>query len=311
MGYIPLNFMKRKIVKQGAATLMVSLPSKWTKRINLQKGDEVEITEKDNSLLISPGSQSFKKESKVQITSETESSIRTIITNAYRMGYESLLVYFDSEKEFDHIRNSVKNLIGFEIVTKERNKCVIENITEPSDEKFDAIFKKVLLNTTETFNILRSIFKKEKVFEDFNEVTLRTKKYDNFCRRLLLKSNPDDIILRWGFHSYIVHAQRELHHLINYLSKSKISIDKEELKLLDEAEKLFDMLSQAYNKKDLKLLEEIHSLEKDLVYKKGYTLLNDKTKDGVIAHYLVSAVRYFYLASSPLIGSNISSGIEE
>ena len=33
--------MKRKLVKQGAGTMMISLPTKWIKENNLDKGDEV------------------------------------------------------------------------------------------------------------------------------------------------------------------------------------------------------------------------------------------------------------------------------
>ena len=44
--------MKRKIIKQGHNTLTVTLPSKWVKKLNLTADDEVDIIEKENSLLI-------------------------------------------------------------------------------------------------------------------------------------------------------------------------------------------------------------------------------------------------------------------
>ena len=43
--------MKRKLVKQGPATLMVSLPVKWLQSQNLNKGDEVDIEVKDNKIV--------------------------------------------------------------------------------------------------------------------------------------------------------------------------------------------------------------------------------------------------------------------
>ena len=44
--------MKRKLVKQGAATMMISLPSKWIKENGLDKGDEIELIEQGGELLI-------------------------------------------------------------------------------------------------------------------------------------------------------------------------------------------------------------------------------------------------------------------
>ena len=37
--------MKRKIVKQGSATMTISLPATWIKKFNLKVGDELEIDE--------------------------------------------------------------------------------------------------------------------------------------------------------------------------------------------------------------------------------------------------------------------------
>lgn len=37
--------MKRKIIKQGHNTLTVTLPSEWTKKLQLGAGDEVDIIE--------------------------------------------------------------------------------------------------------------------------------------------------------------------------------------------------------------------------------------------------------------------------
>ena len=38
--------MKRRIVKQGAATMTISLPAPWIKKFGLKEGDELNIEEK-------------------------------------------------------------------------------------------------------------------------------------------------------------------------------------------------------------------------------------------------------------------------
>ncbi len=45
--------MKRKIIQIADSTQLVSLPRKWCKRLNLRKGDEIDIQEKVNPLIVS------------------------------------------------------------------------------------------------------------------------------------------------------------------------------------------------------------------------------------------------------------------
>jgi len=45
--------MKRKLIEQGGGTLMVSLPSRWIRDFELEKGDEVEIEEIGKQIIIS------------------------------------------------------------------------------------------------------------------------------------------------------------------------------------------------------------------------------------------------------------------
>ena len=53
--------MKRKLVKQGTTTLMISLPSKWLKNNALNKGDEIEISDDQNGLIITKGAAKQQK----------------------------------------------------------------------------------------------------------------------------------------------------------------------------------------------------------------------------------------------------------
>ncbi len=44
--------MKRKVSLHGPSTLTVSLPSKWVKKYCIKKGDELDIEEKNSTLII-------------------------------------------------------------------------------------------------------------------------------------------------------------------------------------------------------------------------------------------------------------------
>ena len=296
--------MRRKLVKQGTATMMISLPSKWIKANDLGKGDEIDIEEKQNSIVISLGGKKSKRQTEINLTSSIESSVRTILTNAYRLGYDKINVNFQNKKTLKIIQNTVNhNLIGFEIIKKTDKNCQIENITEPSKEQFDNIFSKIFLNIDELFVIVENIQQGKK--QEFEEIEQKIQQYDNFCRRVIAKNDLYDIYqLKWAFHAELIHGQRELYLLLKYLEKNKIKADKSALDLLEECKKVFEILKQAYKEKNIEKLEKIHDLEKEIIYKKGYSALV-KSKDRVVIHHIISAIRNFYLASSPLIGTFI------
>lgn len=278
---------------------MLSLPSKWIKANNLEKGNELDIEEKGDSLIIRLDAKKQKKETEINLSSLTESSIRTIVTNAYRMGYTKVKLNFKDEKALKTIQNTINNdLIGFEIIKKSKTSCEIENITEPSKEQFDNIFSKIFLNIDDLFEITENMLHGEK--QEFEQTEQKIKQFDNFCRRVISESQEDNSKLVWVFHSELTHAQRELYHLLKYLEKNKTKSDKQALELLESCKEIFEKLKQAYNQKSINLLEQIHDLEKDITYKKGYLSL--KKSNPIITHHILNSIRNFYLASSPLIG---------
>lgn len=291
--------MKRKIVKQGAATMMISLPSKWCKENKLGKGDEIDIEIVNNNLLVSPKELKIKAETEITLTGLTESSIRTLITNTYRNGYDKIKVNFSSAEQFKILQDVIKNtLLGFDVIKKEKNYCIIENITEPSAEQFENLLQKIFLNIVEMFEITALRIEGKKPVSDYEDTETRIKQYDNFCRRVIAKKQFEkNSLLFWTFLTLVIHGQRELYHLNKFLDKNKAKASVEVRNLLDDAKKMFEMLQEAYLKKNIALLEKIHELEKKLIYQKAYKIMNN-----VMTYHITSCIRNFYLASSPLMG---------
>lgn len=283
--------------------MMISLPSKWIKANNLSKGDEVDLDEKGNMLEIYPAKSNPKKEVEINITNLTESLIRTLITNAYRLGYDKIKLNFHDKSVLKTVQEVLdKNLIGFEIIKKINNGCEIENITEPSAEQFDNIFSKIFLNIDELFISAEQILSGKK--QDFEDTERKIQQFDNFCRRVIMKSNSQEKAqLRWAFHSELIHGQREIYHMLRFLSTNKRKKEKNTVLLFQECKKIFGLLKKTYLTKDEKLIEKIHEDEKKIVYKKGYSLIKSNS---IEIHHILSAIRNFYLASSPLSGLLIS-----
>jgi len=298
--------MERKIVKHGPATMMISLPAKWIKKKGLKKGDELSIEQKEDHLILSLDKRKHKSETALNLTQLEESSVRTILTNAYRLGYDKINISYKNEDVLSVIKMLVeKNLLGFEITKKTEEGCVIESITEPSLDQFENIFSKVFMNIEDMFMIGEKILKGEK--KEFEDVDRKIQQLDNFCKRVLVKNSMfENNFLQWNFHSSLIHASRELYHLFDYLSKTNFKASKSELELFVKVRKIFEKIKEAYLKKDLSLLEQIHKIEKQLIYNEGYGALK-KSKDPIVVTHLLITAKHFYLANSPLMGMVISN----
>jgi len=290
--------MQRKLVKQGAGTLMVSLPSKWTKKHSLSKGDEVSIEETGNDILVSTSGGQAKRSTELELTNLAESSIRTLITSAYRSGYDKIVVRFKEEQQFQILQEVIKTrLIGFDITEKQAGFCIVENITEPAKEQYSTISHKVFQNIHILFQITKQRLRGQQAAESYEEVEERIQKYDNFCRRASLKQSDAKTEFLLTFFTLVIHGQRELYHL----NKLAVKASADTLKLLDSCHELFTMLEAAYTKKDMKVLASVHELEKKLIYDEGYKALERaQPKERVIVYHVLAAIRQLYQANSPL-----------
>ncbi|MCF7866653.1 AbrB/MazE/SpoVT family DNA-binding domain-containing protein [Candidatus Woesearchaeota archaeon] len=294
--------MKRKIIKQGLGGYTIYLPKKWVDRFNLDKGSGVEIEEAGDDLIISADGKKTLSETNLGLTHLSESSIRTLITNAYRKGFDKILVDFYSENQFKILADIVnKRLIGFDIQRNEKNRCIIESVTEPNADQFDDIMLKFLFNIRLLFGSVKKRINKEDQFEDVELIEERIMKYDNFCKRIISKKsirNKNSELL-WTFLTLLNHGQREIYHLNKILKDG--SLDKQNGELFKSSSEIFELIFLCYTKKDIKLIGKIHDLEKKIIYDLGYGILSGNNSSPITYHLLIS-IREFYQANSPLTG---------
>ena len=180
--------MKRSIVKQGAATLMVSLPSKWTKKYHLNKGDEVDIVEKGRDLLITSEVVPEIRKATINI-SELKDIWRRVISALYKAGYDEIKINFSKPEDISKIYSVLHEFVGFEIISQTEKGCTIKEIVEAKETNFNSI-------TSRTFNMLLSIAedcsnalknKNIEILGTIPERDLIINKYANFCRRIINK----------------------------------------------------------------------------------------------------------------------------
>ena len=296
--------MHRKLVKQGATTLMVSLPAKWIKENKLSKGSEVKINRANKNLLLSPLSLDYKLETTIKLKGLSETLIRTYITNTYRRGFDWIKVVIENEEQYLILKNVIQTrLLGFEITKKESNYCIVESVTEPSLDLFESLFKKMLFNISELFEATLENAKGRKLL--FEEIEEKIQRYDNFCRRAMSKGAKisGEKELYWAFLTLVIHGNRELYYL-NKEIKSK-NYSNEIVVLINKTKEIFELVKKTYLSKKVDSFEELHKLETSL-RKNVNKIIILGGEEAVLANYLMSAGRRFYQSGSPLFALILS-----
>lgn len=295
--------MQRKIVKQGAATMTMSLPASWVKAHHLRHGDSVHVEETKNLLIVAPEEQNVKKQTTLTFQHTSAAYIRNALVAVYRDGYDTITVRFTHEDDYQMILETIKEqFIGFDMVRKGNSVCVLENVTEPTIDHFETIFKKVFYNSSLMISQTEERLKGKTSFSEYPDVMIRIHQYDNFCRRILTKKNVlgEKTTPFWEFLSNVVHAQRELYHLNRFLDKNTIHF--KHFTLYGKLKNYLERLERTYFKKEITPLEELHRMQEHLIDEdKFYELLEKYLKESSVVYHTVASLRHLYLASIPLM----------
>lgn len=312
--------MKRKIIRQGHNTLTITLPAKWAKKNDIKAGDEIELEENNKSVILKKSSgKESKKILKIDLKSEDYQFIRLILNNLYRRNIDILRINFKTDKQFEYIQEiSNSNFLGFEVIEKEKDFCVLENITEPQDMSISVLTRRILLIIKETLIFLETdLIKKE--HHSYNYVLQQSRKieqFDNFCKRLIYKGkieNAADSYFYWVFLYYLLLIGRAFFHMYEYINqKKRIRISKELITVLANVRKGFELFYESFYKKDINGIEDSNKEIKSILYNDVYELFSQvKGKEGVIVFWIAEITRLISLFISPSIEICLCRNIEE
>lgn len=182
--------MKRKVVKQGPSTYMVSLPSKWVKANGVNKGDELEVLEDGRNLIFSQGAvkQKEKKEKVVDI-SNYELFLKRHLFIPYWKGYDIIKVYYQGADQLKKIIETANYMLGFEVVDQNENYCILKNIAKGIDEELETMINRlfmIIISTNKEMVEYSNQDKKELVKIAIQKSFL-VARLDIFCKRVLNK----------------------------------------------------------------------------------------------------------------------------
>ena len=151
--------MRRKVIQLAGKTLVVSLPSKWVKKENVVKGNELELVEGEHSLVINLLQKTEAIKTCIDVSGLHASLVWHYVTAAYVKGVDELELRFSEStipnprtkktvKMAEYLGAVTESLIGMEVVRYGNNFCVVKEVSEIKSDEFHIVLKRLFFNVT-------------------------------------------------------------------------------------------------------------------------------------------------------------------
>lgn len=238
--------MKRKLVKQGVRALTLTLPSSWAEKNNLKQGDDVDVTEVDDALLISTEEKQPLKEIAVDVSGLSPRLADRFIARAYQKGYDKITIRFDDPELMLAIKNKVPELMGFEILNLSKNELEIHVISTHFDLDFDTLLRRAFFILLDMAKTCHDRWKggDRKSLERIYHQDFDVNRFLYFCLRYLNKSQH---VMTFGrsILYYLIESLEDLGDELKELGKilARVPLDKDILLILSKTN---DMFRQSY-----------------------------------------------------------------
>lgn len=304
--------MKRKIIKQGTSTLTLSLPSKWVKQFNLEGGDEVEVIESDQNLIVSTSQRIKAKSITLDITGLPDKIIWRYFTAIYMSGYDEILIRFSEAKQFNLVQEIVDDHIGFAIVEQTSKSCVAKEVAQPQPEDFDKLLRRLFhMVTAVSDDLLQAIQKND--YESMMiipETDYNINKISGYCIRLLNKFghpliqntlNLDDIARN------LERLSDSYKHIAKAVAKNKAKLSKTSLFMFKETNNLIKTILNLYFKFDKDQLVKSYKRKTELAKELEAKLNTEKGIDVIVISELKRAILITQEITQSIMALNIVS----
>jgi len=172
--------MKRKIVKHGASTLTVSLPSKWAKDHGISQGDEVEITDKGHLLVIGENLNPASRCIEINL-SKTGKMLHRIIAALYKGGFDKVVFKFETPEELDRIQDTIYRFCHvYEISSISKNQVEVNAVSQLKPKHFLQMLER---SGNSTMKIAKSSLEgiRSKDYNALSQLILKDHLVDRYC----------------------------------------------------------------------------------------------------------------------------------
>ncbi len=298
--------MRRKLVKIGESTLMLSLPREWVIANNLHKGDELEVEMDQDKLYVWSDSRVRKEKLSMDVTRFRESLPR-LLYSLYRMGVDELELKSNDPKLIDTVKSIIwKETAGFEIIDHDASHCKIVCVSGKMED-FQNILRRLFLVTLTMGEESIAAIKKHGGMENI----IYLEQENNRLANVLIRA-----VNKYGSHGFkkigpLYYLLQELERIGDQckflaqfvLEKMKFSFSPFALRLFERSVSAFRKTYELFYAIDQEKTAEIRTLRNAIVSEVMAAYKKKPSEEDIILlhHSLAIASRSFDMVSSIFI----------
>ena len=300
--------VKRSIVKQGPTTLLISLPIKWVRKYDLNKGEELEVEERGDELIISTQNKEKSKLKEIKLLDSHYYYIWTEISAAYLSGFDEMKVYYNSAEDLKVIENDVLNaMMGFELIEHTSKWCILKKIVDERGDEFDVIMRRIFLGLLETSNEYLKVLNGESRGEFILPFERTNNRQTYYLRRLVAKGEyklSDKNVFAGALVFLLEQLMNQYKYSLWSIEKENFpKNDKEIIKMYEKIHLKLEMLYKLYFNYSKESFQEFEmkTIKPDSRYG---LMLKELEKSPKLVHYLIQMVEKMRYASYQIHGIN-------
>lgn len=287
--------MKRKVIQLAVKTLVVSLPLEWAEKNGVKKGGEVEVNEKGDRLVISTCSN--PEVLKIVLdTDEKKVFDKRYIGDLYIKGYDEIRINFKDKKVMEEIKKI--DLLGYEIVDKGANYCVVKNVSSAMESEFDTMLRKCFILAKEmAFSISDFLDGNNINLSEVRKLEAENNKASVFCLRILNKNGYKETS-KTTFMYVIAREIEAICDIFKYIIDDISEKGKASEKAVVYYKEVVDFFTSFYElfyKYDKEKFKKFYETRKELI-KKGRHM-----KDEFLVHHSLNLVVAVYNICGPFL----------
>ncbi|MBI2522896.1 hypothetical protein HYW19_00750 [Candidatus Woesearchaeota archaeon] len=201
------------------------MPRKWSQKYSIKKGDELEVEEQGDKIIIQITNSPSNKEITVDLSDLTPRLADRFMARAYQKGYDSITVKYNNPEIAIAVQNKVNELLGFEIMEQTKGTLIIKSISQKLNIDFDSSLRRAFLIVIDMAETCLESYKQgdKKTLENLYYKDFDVNKFCYFCLRYINKGFYGE------FGTYILYylieiledAGDEYKYLASHLAKIK------------------------------------------------------------------------------------------
>jgi len=284
--------MKRKIIQIAGSTHLVSLPKSWIVKNSVKKGEEVDVIEYYDKVIVSKMDGDNEETTSIDV-SDMNMFVFRYLAAIYKSGYDKVDLIVKNGESLTSLSKQMNLMLpGYEIVDQKGNTLTIKNISRVIDTDFDILLRKIFLITKSLGNNTHDIIK-NKEFEKIDDVLIlevTAARFCNFCQRILNKKGYKES-RKVSFIYSIVHElekiKNQYRYLCAHLKKHPNKANEETLALFNDANELFVLFYETFYKFEADNVKKIAEKRK-YILDKADELFSKKNSDPVLLHHTIN-----------------------